>query len=139
MAKQNRQFTQVDKKALGTAGETTAAQRLTELGFEILARNVRMQRGEIDLVACRNGVIWIVECKSRSRADVGPPYRAVDRRKRRALYAAAREYLASVQWTGDWGFLIASVVFTPGSPVPSVDLLRLSIGFSPSDGWRGGN
>jgi len=95
-----------------------------------------MQRGELDLVVARSGVLWFVECKCRGRGDVGSPIRAVDRRKRAALYRCAREYVARRRHPGDWGFLAASVVWEAGAPAPSVAFERLAIGPSALDGRR---
>jgi len=72
-----------------------------------------MQRGELDLVARRGGVLYFVEIKSRGRADRGEPHLAVDRRKSRALYAAAREFLVRTGHLGDYAFLVGSVLPGP--------------------------
>ena len=104
------------------------AHRLVARGFSIIARNVRLRRGELDLVAARDGVWWFVECKCRSRRDVGTPLRAVDARKRAALFAAAREFVARRDFRGDWGFLAASVVWEASERLPVIGIERLAIG-----------
>ena len=121
----------MDRQALGQWAEQAAAAALEARGYQIIARNVRMQRGEIDIIARRDGRLWFVESKCRSRTDRGAPHLAVDRRKRRALFAAAREYVYRQRFRGDYGFLIASVLpSTDGRPV--VTLHRTTLGPSPS-------
>jgi putative endonuclease len=117
----------LDRRELGRRAEELVAELLRARGCEIVARNLRLQRGEIDLVARRGGRLWFVEVKCRRRRDVGPPHRAVDARKRAALFAAAREYVVAARHRGDWGFLVASVVGPPEGPAPSVSLIRWSI------------
>ncbi len=78
----------------------------------------------------RDQVLWFVEVKSRGRRDVGSPLRAVDRRKRGALYRCAREFVVRRGHRGDWGFLVASVVWENGAEAPAVALERMAIGSS---------
>jgi Holliday junction resolvase-like predicted endonuclease len=113
---------------LGRRGEEAVARRLAALGFTVVARNLRLQRGELDLVAARDGVLWFVECKCRGRGDVGTPLRAVDRRKRAALFRCAREFVVRRRHRGDWGFLAASVVWEASERLPVIGIERLAIG-----------
>jgi putative endonuclease len=123
----------LDRRELGRNGEEAVARRLAARGYAIVARNVRLRRGELDLVVERRGVWWFVECKCRSRRDVGSPLRAVDGRKRAALFAAAREFVARRSFRGDWGFLAASVLWGADGRPPVVDVERLAIGPSAFD------
>ncbi len=118
----------MDRREVGRRAEESAARFLERRGFEILGRNVRLQRGELDLVARSGGRLWFVEIKCRRRDDVGPPHRAIDARKRSALFAAAREYVVRTNHRGDWGFLAASVIARPHEREPTITLLRLPIG-----------
>lgn len=123
----------MDRRELGRIGEEAVARRLAARGYSIVARNVRLRRGELDLVVARDGVWWFVECKCRSRRDVGSPLRAVDRRKRAALFAAAREFVARHAFRGDWGFLAAAVVWESEERPPQIEVARLAIGPSAID------
>ena len=111
----------------GRWGEDAVESHLQECGHRVEARNLRLQRGELDLVTSRDDRIWFVEVKSRGRRDRGAPRRRVDRAKRRALYAAAREYLRKARWAGDYGFLVASVVprAEDGAPRVRCDFLPM--------------
>ena len=59
----------LDALSTGAEGERLAAEYLLKEGFDLLHRNWRNGRCEIDLVARRDGVLHIIEVKSRA-ADV---------------------------------------------------------------------
>lgn len=82
----------------GAAGERAAEKFLRERrGFEIVARNWRSGRDEIDLV-CRDGdVLVFVEVKARSAGALVPGYYAVDRRKKKAMRRAIHAYLTGLK------------------------------------------
>jgi putative endonuclease len=115
----------MDRAAFGRFAEELVAATLVERGYEIVARNVRQRRGEIDLVARRDGRLWFVETKGRKGADPRLPRRAIDARKRRALFAAATEFVRRRRFGGEWGFIAAAVTRRPGGHF--VDLERIAI------------
>jgi putative endonuclease len=81
-----------DRRARGREAEDLAAAFLRERGFEILARNHAIRRGEVDLV-CREGdVLCFVEVRSRTSAAQGGPEETVGRRKARRVVAAATDW-----------------------------------------------
>ncbi|MEE8165340.1 MAG: YraN family protein [Myxococcota bacterium] len=83
------------RQRLGRAGEASAARFLESRGYRIIARNVRADRVEIDLVARRGPLLVFVEVKSRNSDRHGSPAEAVDRRKQQRLRRGARAWLAS--------------------------------------------
>lgn len=117
----------MDRQARGRWAEDAVANELTRRGYEILDRNVYLQRGELDLVAVHRGVLWFVECRSRGRRDRGAPHQSIDRRKKSALFAAAREYVHLGRYRGDYGFLAASVLPSASGGSPCIELTRLPI------------
>lgn len=85
------------RRALGQTAEATAAACLERAGLVIVARNVRLPEGEIDLV-CRHGDRWIfVEVKCRHARWGEAPSAAVSWHKRRRLVRLAQHYL---KWRG---------------------------------------
>src|SRR5712691_10613174 len=75
----------------GDAAETLVAARLIAFGWQIVGRNVRIGRGELDIVAVDPGPppwLVIVEVRWRGRRDFGLPEESVDHRKRAHLRAA---------------------------------------------------
>jgi putative endonuclease len=83
------------RRALGRAGEEAAARHLAELGYRILARNVRAGGVEIDLVATRGDLVAFVEVKARRGGRFGGGAEAVDARKRARLVRGAAAWLAA--------------------------------------------
>lgn len=80
-------------KPLGDRGEEIAAHHLERSGWEILERNYRMGRKEIDLVARRGEVVAFVEVKTRSGRGYGHPLEAITWRKRREIQQVAQGWI----------------------------------------------
>jgi putative endonuclease len=79
---------------IGDDGERLAAIRLEELGWRIIARNLRVSRAEVDLLAIDPSdppTLVLVEVRRRSRRDFGLAEETVDYRKRASLRRAAGE------------------------------------------------
>lgn len=81
------------RRALGAEGESRAAAHLARRGYRIVARNVRADGVEIDLVIVRAGTLAFVEVKTRSGARFGAPALAVDARKQARIARGARAWL----------------------------------------------
>ena len=92
----------------GRAGERAATEYLRRAGYEICALNWRQGRYELDIVACREGVLHFVEVKTRRSGSLTPPEAAVTQRKFRALSRAAACYLRTVGWEGEVQFDLAA-------------------------------
>jgi putative endonuclease len=74
----------------GDAAEALAARTLVAAGWRILARNLRVGRGELDIVAVDPGPpaeLVIVEVRWRRRRDFGLAEESLDHRKRAHLRA----------------------------------------------------
>jgi putative endonuclease len=80
--------------ARGAAGEEQAAAYLRGRGWDILARNVRSRRGEVDLVAGRDDLIAFVEVKAWDSFGPAELEHAIGPAKRRRIRDAARLFLA---------------------------------------------
>ncbi len=78
---------------LGSDGETLATEFLLQRGYQILQRNYRKLSAEVDIIALFEGVIHIIEVKSRSRSYESA-LKAFDAKKRARLIKAAEEYIA---------------------------------------------
>mgnify|MGYP003494332006 FL=1 len=98
-----------DKIKTGNRGETLAADFLRKKGFEIVARNYRFKRCEIDLIARRDNWTIFVEVKTRSSLSYGQPEEFVSVQQARRIFEAAEEYIFSTNWHGHIRFDIVSV------------------------------
>ena len=76
-----------EREAKGRRGETLAAWYLRFKGWRILARRVKTQRGEIDLIARRGKVVAFVEVKW--RASAAELDHSIDAYRLRRVLAAA--------------------------------------------------
>jgi putative endonuclease len=81
------------RRRVGQAAEEVAAAALSRAGLTVVARNVRLPEGEIDLVCREDDALVFVEVKCR-RAEWGDgPAAAVSPLKRRRLVRLAQHYL----------------------------------------------
>lgn len=83
-----------EKTYIGQLGEAATATYLRRNGYQILARNWRNGRYEIDLIATRAGTLHFVEVKTRKEQGLTAPEDAITPQKRLALRYAARAFLA---------------------------------------------
>jgi len=86
------------RQHLGRAAEAAAARYLQARGWALLGRNVRIGRGELDLIVRRGDVLAFVEVKARRSGSCGTPEDAVDGRKRRQVARLAELWLAARPW-----------------------------------------
>ncbi len=76
-------------------GEEEAARFLEKKGYEILERNYRFKRGEIDIIAKKGGEIVFVEVKTKLKGEFGEPEDRVNLTKQRQIGRVAMGYLQS--------------------------------------------
>ena len=98
-----------DKIKIGNKGENLAAEFFLKKGWEIVARNYRFKRSEIDLIIKKENWIIFVEVKTRSSAAYGEPEEFVTPHKGYNIFEAAEEYIYSTDWHGHIRFDIVSV------------------------------
>ena len=85
----------MDRSRLNIAkiGETLAAQHLKARGYEILAQNYRVRRGEIDIIVQDGEFTVFVEVKTRRSLKFGLPQASVTLQKQRQISKVALAYL----------------------------------------------
>lgn len=102
---------------IGALGEQHACHFLKQLGYEILERNWRHAKHEIDAIATHAGQLIIVEVKTRSSAIHGEPEEAVKKGKRGKIIKAANAYILATACSMNVRFDIVSVILHPaGKP-----------------------
>ena len=102
---------------LGERGEQLACDFLREVGCEILVRNYRFSRAEVDVVARGPAGLHFVEVKTRRWHDVDAALAAVGRRKQHNIMAAAGRYCDDHDYRGDIQFDVVVVLVDRGDNV----------------------
>lgn len=101
-----------ERAALGARAEQLACEHLERRGFEIVGRNVRIGRLELDVIARRGSLLVVCEVRSRRSDRVMTPAQSVDYRKVAHVREAARGWLrANRPGTSQLRFDVASVLF----------------------------
>ena len=80
-------------RSVGTDGENIALVYYLKKGYRMLARNTHSRFGELDLILEKEDTVVFVEVKTRSTANKGMPYEAVNPRKLVTLQRNMRFYL----------------------------------------------
>ena len=96
-------------KTIGDKGEDEAAAYLMANGYELLKRNYRFKRAEVDIIAKLEHIIVFVEVKTRKNDAFGHPESFVDVKKLALLSTAASHYTESTNWQGDIRFDIIAI------------------------------
>lgn len=78
----------------GRAAEALAATHLERHGLEIVARNYRCRRGEVDIIANEGATLVFVEVRLRARSDFGGAAASIDGAKQRRIIIAAQHFLS---------------------------------------------
>ena len=117
-----------DRAELGHWGENLAARELRRRGYELLDRNVRVARGEIDLVARDAGTLVFVEVKTRRSGPFGLAREAVTSTKAVRLTRLGLEYLARHGLQDvDWRIDVVAIDVAPDGGY-QVDVIPNAIG-----------
>jgi putative endonuclease len=104
----------------GREAEDRAAAHMEAQGWELLHRNWRWRRRELDLIVRRDCLVAFVEVRARSGTRYGHPAETVDWRKRRDLTAAARAWAQAHGRPGDvYRFDVMAVL--PGAPLQHME------------------
>ena len=102
------------KKKIGEWGENEASDFLSNIGYEIIDRNVRTPRGEIDILAKSDEVTIFVEVRTLTSNRIAHPEETSTRQKQSHMKAAVEDY---IQWHGidQWQIDAIAVEGKPGS------------------------
>lgn len=95
---------------LGIFGENLAVSHLLSKGYNILTRNYKFNRNEIDIVATFNNQLIVIEVKARQTAEIGEPWQAVTRAKQKIIIQVADHYLKIKNLDVDTRFDVISIV-----------------------------
>ncbi len=97
---------------LGDHGESMAQAYLQKKGYQILEKNWRYKRAEIDIIALDKSSLVFVEVKTRSTSQFGRPEEFISFKKQQLLADAAMVYIESINHEQELRFDIISVEST---------------------------
>lgn len=98
-----------DKITKGKNGEAQAESFLKEKGYDLVARNYRFKRSEIDLIVRKENWLVFVEVKMRSSSTFGYPEQSVNKAKRAKVMEGAAQYLIESNWQGNVRYDIVAI------------------------------
>ena len=87
--------------ARGKWAEDLVSRWYEQHGYVIVARNWRCKRGELDVVACKDGVLVVCEVKARASNAFGTPAEAVTPAKQLKVRRATADFRASLRASND--------------------------------------
>ena len=87
-----------DNRTLGRKAEDIAENFYCNRGFEVLERNYRYKRCEIDLIVANSTLLVFVEVKYRSGESFGNPEEFVSEKQKERILEAADDYIHGIKW-----------------------------------------
>jgi putative endonuclease len=99
----------VSMQSFGKKGEVIAADFLLAKDYQVLERNFRFKKSEIDLICRLDDLLVFVEVKTRSNRAYGEPETFVSINQQRSVIRAAEQYIINVNWVGDIRFDIIGI------------------------------
>ena len=87
-------MSKTSKQTLGMKGEELACQYLQEKGCQIVVRNYRSGRSELDIVALQNRAVLICEVKSYYADPLGAAEFRVNKHKQKQIIQGTYAFLA---------------------------------------------
>lgn len=99
---------------LGEEGETLAVEHLVDKGYQILAKNWRYGRAEVDIIAKWKEVLVFVEVKTRSDNYFGEPETFVTQQKMEMMTSVASVFMEEINHDWEYRFDVISVIIRKG-------------------------
>lgn len=106
---------------VGGVAENAVVLWLQSEGYSIIAKNWKNKLCEIDIIARRRNVVYIVEVRHRTSDAWGDGLASISRKKQQQVQFAAGVWMHNAHWTGDVRILY---VATSGSPPHVNDVIE---------------
>ena len=95
---------------LGKKGEQLAIDFLLDKGYDIVERNYRFDKAEVDIIAKKNQTLAIIEVKTRSTSDFGDPQDFLKPKQIKRIVKAIDEYVLVNKMNFEIRFDIIAIV-----------------------------
>ncbi len=96
-------------QSFGKKGEEIAADFLAAKGYQVIERNYRFKKSEIDIICLLGVTLVFIEVKTRSTKSFGEPETFVSENQKQSVIRAAEHYIIQKDWIGDIRFDIIAV------------------------------
>ncbi|TCL10329.1 putative endonuclease [Roseivirga ehrenbergii] len=96
-------------QSFGKKGEDLAVSFLKKKGYQVLHRNFRHKKSEIDIICSKAGLLVFVEVKSRSSKAFGQPESFVSKSQEQSILKASEAFVLNEDWHGDIRFDIIAI------------------------------
>ncbi len=99
---------------LGRLAEDIAAEYVLSLGWQVLARNVKNQHGELDIIAAdlisKPQELVIIEVRCRTIGKIQSPFDSIGPKKLNSLVKSSREFIDKIEWKNFWRIDIIGII-----------------------------
>ncbi|WNH08518.1 YraN family protein [Thalassobellus suaedae] len=100
---------------LGKKGEQLAVDFLLKNDYQIIERNYRFEKAEVDIIAKKNDILAVIEVKTRSTVDFGNPQDFVKPKQIQRLVKAVDDYVSVNDLDVEVRFDIIAIVKAGGT------------------------
>ena len=114
---------------LGAFGESYAGSYLGRLGYQVLARNLRLKAGEIDILAQDGETLVFIEVRTRRGGRFGTPEESITISKAARMARLAGEYLLSLEAQPQgWRIDVVAIDVAPDGRVLRLEHIKNAVG-----------
>jgi len=99
-----------DHNELGKKGEELAFKYLLKKKYKIIKRNYRFKHMEVDIIAEKDGLLVVVEVKTRQSDFMAGPEITVTKSKQKAIIKVANAYIETLETDPNTRFDIISII-----------------------------
>lgn len=96
---------------LGKKGEVLAVNLLLEKGYQILEKNYRFLKAEVDIIAQKENTLVAVEVKTRTSNYFGRPEDSINQKKIKLLTEAVNNYVIKKDLDLEVRFDVISIIY----------------------------
>ena len=107
----------MEKKKFGDMGEEMALNHLLSKEFQLITKNWRFKKKEIDIIMKDGNKLVIVEVKTRNTSHHESPDEMIPRKKQRFLIHAAEAYIMEYDMMEEVRFDVVIIHFENSKPV----------------------
>lgn len=114
----DKKISKTQRTALGDWGEEVACKHLLNAGYQILDRQWRFSKAEIDIIAKEGDVLVFVEVKTKSYNFYGEPEESISHHKEKLIIDGAFRYMEHIHHEWEIRFdIIAILVDKDNQPI----------------------